>query len=304
MTKRAVIVGINDYSVQGVNSLAMCVRDARAFYHLLIDAFDFEAENIACYLDLAADSAVILRALRYCVTQSQPGDVICFYYSGHGSRLPHPSRPGETYEVIIPASGRWISDHELFLISDSLQPSFVNFTCIFDSCHSGGMSLEAEARTPPMEQTLVERIIQTMTALIPCGMLLSPADRIACQGNVSNVRLEHGRIDLDPAPHFTTIQQAKTTLISGCRPDELSYEGPLTSAVKNGLMTRAMLDLVNQSSFKIDHRSLVDELNRRVGAFVTQLFPAANPPIVQRPQLVGQDNRMGQDFLEGFNDSR
>lgn len=304
MTKRAVIVGVNDYSVQGVKSLAMCVRDARAFYHLLVDAFLFEEANILTYLDLAADSAVILRALRHCVACSQPGDVICFYYSGHGSRLPHPRNVGQTYEVIIPASGRWISDHELFMISDGLQPSFVNFTCVFDSCHSGGMSLEAEARTPVMEQSLIDRIVQTTTSLIPCGALLSPADRIACAGNVSNVRLEQGRIDLDPAPNFTTIQQAKTTLISGCRADELSYEGPTTSAVKNGFMTRSFLDLVNQSNFSIDHRSLVGELNTRVADFAKQVYPTANPPIVQRPQLVGQDNRMGQNFLEGFSDSR
>jgi hypothetical protein len=304
MTKRAVIAGVNDYSIQGVTSLAMCVRDARAFYHLLVDGFDFEPGNITTFLDRAADSAAILRALRFCVAQSQPGDVICFYFSGHGSRLPHPSNVGQAYEVIIPASGRWISDHELFMISDGLEPSHVNFTCIFDSCHSGGMSLEAEVRTPPMEQTLIERIIQSITTLIPCGLLLSPEDRVACTGNVHNARLEHGRIDLDPAPNFTTVQQAKTTLISGCRPDELSYEGPLTSAVKNGLMTKSILDLVNQSPFRIDHRSLVDELNTRVATYATQLFPRANPPVVQRPQLIGQDNRMEQDFLEGFIDSR
>ena len=304
MTKRAVIVGVNDYSVQGVTSLAMCVRDARAFYHLLVDGFDFEPANISTYLDLAADSAVILRALRFCVAQSQPGDVICFYYSGHGSRLPHPRIVGQSYEVIIPASGQWISDHELFMISDGLQPSHVNFTCIFDSCHSGGMSLEAEARTPAMDQTLVERIVQTITTLIPCGLLLSPEDRLVCTGNVNNARVVDGRIDLDPAPNFTTIQKAKTTLISGCRPDELSYEGPLTSAVKNGLMTKSFLDLVNQSPFRIDHRSLVDELNTRVATYAGQLFPTANPRIVQQPQLIGQDNRMGQDFLEGFTDSR
>ena len=304
MVKRAVIVGINDYSVQGVNSLAMCVRDARAFYHLLVDAFLFEPDNIMTYLDLAADSAVILRALRYCVAQSQPGDVICFYYSGHGSRLPHPVNAGQFYECIIPASGRWISDHELFMISDGLQPSWVNFTCVFDSCHSGGMSLEAEARTPAMEQTLVQRIITQMRTLIPCGTMLSPTDRIVCEGNVNNVRLDHDRIDLDPGPNFTTVQRAKTTLISGCRPDELSYEGPVSSTVKNGLMTKSFLDLVNQSNFQIDHRSLVDELNARVGTYVTQLFPSANPAIVQQPQLIGQDNRMGQNFLEGFTDSR
>lgn len=302
MTKRAVVVGINDYSIQGINSLAMCVRDARAFYHMLIDAFDFEAQNILCYLDTAASSERILQALRYCVTQSQPGDVICFYYSGHGSRLPHPRQVGKAYEVIIPASGRWISDHELFLISDQLQPSFVNFTCVFDSCHSGGLSLEAEAKSPPIEQTLADLITQTVNTIIPCGSLLAPEDRIVCNNNVSGLKLENGRIDLDPAPNFTTVSKAKTTLISGCAPNELSYEGPASSAVKNGLMTKSILDIVNQSSFKIDHRSLVDELGTKVAAYVNQLFPGEG--IVQIPQLVGQDNRMGQDFLEGFTDSR
>ena len=302
MTKRAVVVGINDYSVQGANSLAMCVRDARAFYHLLVDAFDFEPANILTYLDQAASSDAILRALRSCVVQSQPGDVICFYYSGHGSRLPHPRQVGRSYEVIIPASGRWISDHELFSISDGLEPSHVNFTCIFDSCHSGGMALEAEAKSPPMQQTLADLIVQTTHTLIPCGSLLSPTERIVCENNVSNLRLDHGRIDLDPGPNYTTVPQAKTTLISGCAPDELSYEGPVTGAVKNGLMTRSFIDLVNRSSFAIDHRTLVDDLGQRVAAHVAALFPGAG--IVQTPQLVGQDNRMGQDFLAGFNDSR
>ncbi len=302
MTKRAVVVGINDYSVQRARSLAMCVRDARAFYHLLVDAFDFEPANILTYLDQAASSAAILQGLRSCVAQSQPGDVICFYYSGHGSRLPHPRNLGQAYECIIPASGRWISDHELFLISDGLQPSFVNFTCIFDSCHSGGMSLEVEAKSPPMQQSLIDVIVQHTHTLIPCGSLLSPSERLVCENNVSNLRLEDGRIDLDPGPNFTTVQSAKTTLISGCAPNELSYEGPLDSDVKNGLMTRSLLDLVNQSSFKIDHRDLVDELGTRVLAHVQKLFPRKN--YVQTPQLVGQDNRMGQDFLAGFTDSR
>jgi hypothetical protein len=302
MTKRAVIVGVNDYSVQGINSLAMCVRDARAFYHLLIDAFLFEAENIYTYLDLAADSAVILQALRACVVMSEPGDTICFYYSGHGSRLPHPRNPGQFYETIIPARGRWISDHELFLVADQLQPSFVNFTCVFDSCHSGGMSLEAQARTPPMEQTLVQRIVAEMTSLIPCGSLLSPEDRFVCDNNVTNVRLEAGRVDLDPGPNYTTIEKAKTTVISGCRFDELSYEGPASSAVKNGLMTKSLIDLVNASNFQIDHRSLCDELNTRVAAYVAQLFPGSG--IVQQPQVLGQHNRLEEGFLQGFIDSR
>ena len=302
MTKRAVVVGINDYSIQRITGLSMCVRDARAFYHLLIDAFDFLPENILCYLDTAASSERILQALRYIVTQSQPGDVICFYFSGHGSRLPHPRQIGRAYEVIIPASGRWISDHELFLIADQLQPSHVNFTCVFDSCHSGGLSLEAEAKSPPMEQTLVELITQTVTTIIPCGSLLSPQDRIVCDNNVSGLRLENGHIDLDPSPRFTTIPQAKTTLISGCAPNESSLEGLPNSAVKNGFLTRSILDIVNQSSFKVDHRSLVDEASAKVMDYINQVYPGLG--LVQSPQLIGQDNRMVENFLDGFVDSR
>jgi hypothetical protein len=302
MTKRAVVVGVNDYSVQGINSLAMCVRDARCFYHLLVDAFGFEPANIYCYLDLAADSATILQALRSCIARSQAGDTICFYYAGHGARLPHPTKTGEFYETIIPAQGRWISDHELFLIADGLQPSHINFTCVFDSCHSGGMSAEAQVRSPPADQTLLQRIVATMKTLIPCGLLLSPADRQACRDNVKNVRLEDGRIDLDPDPNYTTIQQAKTTLIAGCRFDELSYEGPASSSIKNGLMTRSLVDLVNSSNFEIDHRTLTADLNRRVAAYLAQIYPSQTP--VQRPQLIGQDNRMQEMFLAGFVDCR
>lgn len=299
MTKRAVIVGVDDYSVQGVGSLSMCVRDARAFYHLLIDAFLFEPENILTYLDLAADSATILHALRSCVARSEPGDVLCFYYSGHGARLPHPTVTGQFYETIIPAQGQWISDHDLFLIADGLQPSHVNFTCVFDSCHSGGMSLEAQAKSPPAEETLIQRMINTMTSLIPCGVLLSPAERQACANNVSNPRLDNGKIDLDLDPDFTTIQQAKTTLIAGCRSDELSYIGK--GPIKNSLLTAALLELVNQSNFEIDHRSLCSELITKTAGYLTAHFA---PGTKQTPQLIGQHNRMEENFLQGFTDSR
>ena len=153
-----------------------------------------------------------------------------------------------------------------------------------------------------MEQTLIQRMIASMVTLIPCGLLLSPADRQACRNNVSNVRLEDGRIDLDPDPNYTTIAQSKSTLLAGCRFDESTFEGPESSTVKNGLMTRAMVDLVNSSNFEIDHRTLTADLNRRVAAYLTQLFPGET--LVQRPQLIGQDNRMEEMFLAGFVDCR
>lgn len=299
MTKRAVVVGVDDYSVQGVGSLSMCVRDARCFYHLLVDAFLFEPANILTYLDLKADSATILQALRSQVAKSEPGDVLCFYYSGHGARLPHPTNKGQFYETIIPAQGQWISDHDLFLIADGLQPSYVNFTCVFDSCHSGGMSAEAQAKTPPAEQTLIQRMIATMTSLIPCGVLLSPAERQECRDNVGKVRLDDGKIDLDIDPDFTTIEKAKTTVIAGCRANEFSYIGK--GPIKNSLLTAAFLELVNQSNFEIDHRTLCTKLINKTADYLKKHFSADDK---QTPQLIGQHNRMEEMFLQGFVDSR
>src|SRR5687767_7898392 len=91
MTKRAVIVGINDYSVidpTGNSNLRSCVNDANEMYHMLVDAFGFDPTQVFCYRDRNASSANILRAVAYMLQNSEAGDVACFYYSGHGSRFP------------------------------------------------------------------------------------------------------------------------------------------------------------------------------------------------------------------------
>jgi Caspase domain len=301
MTKRAIVIGIDDYSVQGQPILHGCVRDAKAFYHLLVDAFGFEASNIFCYLDLKADSATILKALRYCVAQSQPGDVICFYYSGHGARLPHPKNAGEFYETIVPASGQWISDHEMYLIADQLQPSYTNFTVVLDSCHSGGMSDETNIKSPLLAQALIDKIIGTMRTLIPCGLCLDPKDRAVCVNNVSNVRrAPSGLIDLDSDPNKILIKQAKTTLIAGCRSNELSYLSPSGAATKNSLLTQAFLDLVDSCPYEIDHHTLIEKTGASVSSYMKKYFPGKK----QTPELRGQSNRMGEIFLAPFTDSR
>jgi hypothetical protein len=307
MTKRAVVVGIDDYSVQGQPSLRGCVRDAKAFYHLLVDSFEFEAGNIFCYLDLKADSKTILQALRYCVAQSQPGDVVCFYYSGHGARLPHPknaSEPanqGQFYETIIPASGQWISDHEMYLIADQLAPSAVNFTIILDSCHSGGMSNETEIKTVPFAQSLIDQIVSSMRTLIPCGLCLDPKDRIACLNNVSNVRRgPTGPIDLDPDPNKILIKQAKTTLIAGCRANEYSYISPSAAATKNSLLTQAFIDIINTCPYEIDHHTLIEKVGSGVKDYMKKYYPGK----AQTPELRGQMNRMTELFLAPYTDSR
>ncbi len=302
MIKRAVIAGINDYSVldpTGQSNLNFCVRDARAMYWLLVDAFGFDPSQIYYYEDAAASRTNILRALRYIATTGEAGDVGCFYYSGHGARVQDPNAPGTFYEAICPYSGNFISDFEMYQIADSLEPSVMNFTIILDSCHSGGMgevlASGAKARSMPYASGLADAMIQLMNTLVPCGICL-PHDQVtSLQNNVRNVTASGDGVDLDEDPDKTLTRFAKSTLIAGCQFNEFSWENP---TLRHGLLTQSFLDLVNQSSFQINHDDLLGELRSRVSAYASQIG------VAQHPQLRGQMNRMEEGFLDGWIDSR
>lgn len=307
MTKRAVIVGINDYSIQfpsGNSNLAQCVRDAQSMYHMMVDAFGFDPSQTWIYTDRAASSENIRRALRYMLINSEPGDVACFYYSGHGAQVP--TANGTYYEAIVPASGQWISDHDLYVLADQLQPSVVNFTVILDSCYSGGMHNESEGsqcvRSVRFSDDMIQRMLQSMRTRIPCGVCVPSAS--ALQNNVSNVRAPgSGLVICDEDPDQLFVQQAKSTLISGCRFNELSNEDP---SLGHGLLTQAFLDLVNQSNFQIDHRTLLERLRTNVQTYFDRLIRPLNMAgnTSQTPQLRGQQNRMEELFLDAWADCR
>lgn len=300
MTKRAVIVGVNDYSVQGYNNLRYCVADAAAVYHMLRDAFGFNPQDMFYLVDAQATSSRIRQSLRYVLTQSQPGDVVCFYYSGHGARLPHPAQPTQMFETIIPYAGQHISDHEIFATADTLDQSVVNFTVVLDSCHAGGMHDESEraarARSPVFSPTLLQQLTQCRT-LLPCGICLPPAQRQVLQGNVQGATAQHAGVVVVEDAARRLVQQAKSTLIAACSAAQTAQEHP---AIGHGLLTQALLNTVNSSNFVIDHHNLLDALTMKVGALMTQHFAGE----AQTPQLRGQLNRMEEDFLLGWRDCR
>jgi Caspase domain len=291
MTKRAVVVGINDYSVQGFGNLGGCVRDADAMYHLLVDAFLFDPAQVYLYKDSRASSSQILRSLNYILGCSEPGDVACFYYAGHGGLHPT-STAGQYYQSIIPHSGRFLTDWDLWQAANSLQPGVVNFTVILDSCHSGGMIDAAEpvgqVRTVALAQQFITEAVNTMKTVVPFGIALP--DLATLSNNI------HATSPAPPASVCYTeaanrefVASAKATLLAASRWDE--YAGETSN---HGFLTQSMLEVVNASNFTMSQTDFHSALTPKVHEHAQH---------EQHPVLRGQANRANEAFLHPWTTS-
>lgn len=296
MTKRAVVIGINDYSrqVPGWPDLDFCVADAGAVHHLLLDSFGFDPAGITLLTDQAASSANIRRALAHMIACSEPGDVAFFYYSGHGGLHPG-STAGTYYQSIAPATGRYITDWDVAQAVDRLGPSEVNVTVMMDCCHSGGMGdvtpQGPAAKTAALTQDALAAVVSSMRKVIPFGIGL--ADPETLSNNIVTVLEAPGAVACyteEANREFVTA--AKALQYSACRWDETAAEDGI---VEHGYLTKALIDTVDSCPFEISNVALHSSLHAKV----VQLSGDDQSPVMR-----GQANRADDTFLAPFTDSR
>jgi uncharacterized caspase-like protein len=166
-TKRALIIGIDQYepadkissgSLRGSwGNLDGAVNDALAVKELLIAKFGFREENITLLLDsigtknlTATKENIISFIKKKLIEPSEKGDIVFFYYAGHGSQITNSKSPEKDKkdETIVPSDSylgtkediRDIRDKELALLFNELVDKGVVLTLIFDSCHSGSVA--------------------------------------------------------------------------------------------------------------------------------------------------------------------
>ncbi len=162
--KLALLVGINQYP-DSVGSLNGCLTDIELQRELLVHRYGFHPRDILVVSDverLKPDRATILAAFQaHLIDQAQPGDVIVFHFSGHGSLVKDPrpldkllvNQNGQLTQVenkdglngtLIPKDRytdnvntvQDIMGKTLFLMTYALKTDQV--TVLLDSCHSGG----------------------------------------------------------------------------------------------------------------------------------------------------------------------
>ena len=137
-TRRAVLVGINDYVGIG-NDLSASVHDVDAIRELLVTEAGFASSEILPIKDPYATRENIVTSIRSFLGSVPEDGTAVLYYSGHGVRL-RAHREGDADgidEALFLADGSYLVDDELRELVNCIDAKTV--TVIVDSCYSGGL---------------------------------------------------------------------------------------------------------------------------------------------------------------------
>ena len=143
--KKALLIGIDYIDVSGI-SLKGCINDTINMRNMLIDAYDYDTENIVMLRD--DDAAKFLSPTYYNIYDSLLGlvlessslDEIWLHYSGHGSQIQNQNcdlKKENHVEAIVPVDYL----KEGCIVDCDLYDIIRRIKCIailtFDCCHSG-----------------------------------------------------------------------------------------------------------------------------------------------------------------------
>eukprot|EP01064_Diplonema_japonicum_P001204 TRINITY_DN10773_c0_g1_i1.p1 TRINITY_DN10773_c0_g1~~TRINITY_DN10773_c0_g1_i1.p1 ORF type:complete len:362 (+),score=72.75 TRINITY_DN10773_c0_g1_i1:67-1152(+) len=154
-SRKAVLVGIN-YVNHSNGVLRGCINDVLSMKNYICGTEGFDEGAMRILVDDHGDEAAqqmgvglemptkdtILDAIRWLVSDAQPGDVLFFHYSGHGGQQRDTSGDEEDGkdETLIPEdyqSAGVLTDDDLFRELVMTVPVGVRLVCIMDCCHSG-----------------------------------------------------------------------------------------------------------------------------------------------------------------------
>ena len=147
--KYALLVGITDYSRDGLPKLDGCLNDVRDMRQSLIDNYGYKPENIRVLTNKDATRDGIVRAFRAQLGDNAalaPNGQFLFYYSGHGFQAPDLNGdekledPNDTKDETFMAWDKDLVDDDVDILCRETR-GVKNFTgaltVILDSCHSG-----------------------------------------------------------------------------------------------------------------------------------------------------------------------
>lgn len=144
LKKRALLIGINYTNASIQQSLEGCIDDVINARNMLIDAYDYEKQNIIILRDDIDDPDKmptyenIMNELNDLASNSHEYSEIWIQYSGHGSLLEDSTK---TIDVIVPVdfqTSKYVTDTDIHNFIKQIRNSCVAIF-VFDCCHSGSL---------------------------------------------------------------------------------------------------------------------------------------------------------------------
>lgn len=232
MAKRALLIGVDQYEDPNVQDLSGCVNDVNAATRLLTDSFGFDPGEITALTKPEETTRErIFGELEALIERTTAADVVCVYYSGHGSQAPDGDKEESDGldETIVPSdSGRGglpvrdITDDELHSHIAALARKSAHTSFIFDSCHSGTvdrgglLSMETLAAFP---DSVVPRAIPPAESAPEGGRRIYPLS-----------------VDEEASRSSTGLMpQGDYLMIGGCLDRQTSKEKPIDGEVRGAL---------------------------------------------------------------------
>lgn len=270
MKKRALLVAINYVGTS--NQLKGCINDSNNMKAFLSARGFTEINQV---LEKDATTAGIKAALEQLVANTEPGDVIVFHYSGHGSQLPSSKEPDGFEEIICPIDLNWmdkvIADEDLRTVFNKV-PNGVNTTVILDCCHSGTMLNQTESlATKELDAPIASANTKDARYLKP------PA-------KITKALADRELVDWQASKDVN----ATALLIAGCKANQTSADA-IVDGVPQGAATAALLKSAGADP-QISYKKLVGDMTD---------FMTANS-FTQIPELDGSSTLYDQVFIEPF----
>lgn len=275
--KRAVLVGINDYSLSECD-LTNCVNDIESWSSLLMDRYQFKRGNIRILVNERATKEKVLERLTWMVENGNDGDTLVFVYSGHGTTFTERDELGYLDEAKDEALKLYGLGTKSLLIDDELNQIFYNLSSevklivICDCCFSGGMIDLMTRRTGPentprakyypLSYDLAHRNDPNSPTRV-FGRCLSKADGL-------------GALD------DQNYSRSKSLLIAACREDEFAAQGSQATGRLSAFSFYA-IQVLRSSDEQISAKELIGLVRQKM----------ADDGYSQTPQLIGR-----QDFFD------
>lgn len=175
-SRRALVVGIDQYAGVGAPDLTCCVNDADSVATMLeFEEYDFDVVRL---LDGEATTAAIYRTLLN--IRAHAPEVMLFYFSGHGMTT-------ELGSFLVTADAREFAEGvEIAKLADALMPALGTgaSVAILDCCHAGVVELGPRLGgvLTPLEASAIEQAFGNVLNVSRAVLAACRSDELSWEG--------------------------------------------------------------------------------------------------------------------------